>query len=57
MTIAAKGNEKAIWAMVIADRLKGQIMPEGQPIRAKNTIIATPMQISGITMGSAMPPS
>jgi hypothetical protein len=41
----------------MAPRLSGQGRSVGQPIRAKNTIMATPMQISGITMGSATAPS
>jgi len=43
--------------MVMAERLNGQIMPVGQSMRAKKTSMATPMQISGITIGRAMNPS
>ena len=44
--------------MVRAPRLSGQGMPVGHgKTRAKNTSIATPMQISGTTIGNAMPPS
>ena len=44
--------------MVMAPRFNGQPMPVGHGrTRAKKTSIATPMQISGTTMGSAMTPS
>ncbi len=56
-TTATKGKLNEICAMVIWDRLSGQGMPEGQPMRAKNASMATPMQISGMTMGSAEAPS
>ena len=59
-TTATKGKQKVTWAKMMLPRLKGQgrctkncIMPE----LAKNSSSATPMQISGMTMGSAMKPS
>ena len=54
--MATKGKEKATWAMM-APRLTGQGRLAGQPIREKKASMATPMQISGITIGSAMAPS
>ena len=57
-TMATNGNVKAIWAAIIADRLNGQIQPVGKPvIREKKASIATPMQISGTTIGNAITPS
>ena len=56
-TTATKGKLNEMWAMVIAPRLSGHGRPAGQPIRAKKASIATPMQISGMTMGSAIAPS
>ena len=53
-TTATKGKLNEMWAMVIAPRLRGHGRPVGHPIRAKNASIATPMQISGMTMGSAI---
>ena len=44
--------------MMMAPRLSGQGRPVGQGMTlAKNTNIATPMQISGTTIGRAMAPS
>ena len=43
--------------MVIAPKLKGHGRPEGQPIREKKASMATPIQISGITIGKDMAPS
>ena len=56
-TIVTKGKQKVIWAMVIALRLSGQGRVVGHLIQVKKTSIATPMQISGTTMGSAIVPS
>ena len=56
-TIATNGKLKATWPMMIGPRLSGQGSWVGQPVRMKNAISATPMQISGITIGSAMAPS
>ena len=43
--------------ITIGPRLSGQGRPIGQPVRAKNASSATPMQISGITIGRAIAPS
>ena len=44
--------------MVMAPRFSGHGRPIGHGMtRAKNTSIATPMQISGTTIGSAIAPS
>src|SRR5688572_26225955 len=57
-TVATNGNAKEVWAMIMAPRLSGQGSPIGQgTTRAKNTSMATPMQISGTTIGSAIEPS
>ncbi len=57
-TVATNGNANETCAMVMAPRLSGQGSPVGHGITlAKNTNIATPMQISGTTIGSAIAPS
>jgi len=55
--MAANGKLNEMCAMVITLKLSGQGRRVGQPTRAKNASIATPMQISGITMGNAITPS
>ena len=56
-TIATNGKQNATWPITIGPRLSGQGRPVGQPVRTKNASSATPMQISGITIGSAIAPS
>ena len=47
-----------MWAMVMAPRSNGQGRSSGQGrIWVKKTSMATPMQISGATIGKAKPPS
>ena len=43
--------------MMIGESFSGQPQDVGQPTCVKKAIMATPMQISGITMGSAIAPS
>ena len=59
-TTATKGKQKETWAMTMFDRLSGHGMLTTafiMPVFTKNISKATPMQISGMTMGSAMKPS
>ena len=56
--MATKLNEKEMWEMMMAPRFSGQGRSSGQGRTwVKKTSMATPMQISGTTMGSATPPS
>ncbi len=56
--MATKLNEKEMWEMMMAPRLNGQASSVGQRTTwAKKTSMATPMQISGTTMGRARAPS
>ena len=58
MTMATKLNEKEMWEMMMAPRFRGQIRSVGQGrISVKNTSMATPMQISGTTIGRLSAPS
>ena len=55
-TTVTNGKLKATWLTMIGDRSSGQGRPLGQPSRLKKTSSATPMQISGMTMGRARRP-
>ena len=57
-TTVTKGKQKVMWAMMIAPRSSGQGRSRGQgKTLPKNTSMATPMQISGTTIGSVITPS
>ena len=56
--MATKLNEKEMCEMMIAPRFSGQGSEVGQGMTwVKNTSMATPMQISGTTIGRASAPS
>ncbi len=56
--MATKLNENEICEMMMAPRLNGQGSSVGQGMTwVKKTSMATPMQISGTTIGRARPPS
>ena len=56
-TIATKGKQKVIWAIVIAERFSGQAKSVGQSSLAKKIKNATPKQISGTIIGNDIVPS
>ncbi len=50
--IAMNGNVKDTWAIIMFDRVRGQISKLGQLIKLKKTSIEIPIQISGMIIGN-----